>query len=714
MSREGPVAELPSVTLGGTPLSLAVGQSHSWSLVSGTQAHQAVFEMSTFRAIEVHARGAKQQADPNAASSGTRTRDKPAPFGPLTLEMRVPGKAPLVIQGLYVLATQPGSSRNTLGLLVADRRCWWKRVMVERAYNIRKRTGEFRVLQGEVRPLQVATRAADVTYAPATLNGDRPWTAREILEDVLTELCGQGGFVIDEDLPFADAVEGLELHGPGDEALQRVLGFLPGAAVYAHPDGRIHVYNTLRNGEIRVASSVGAPLWGTGDWTIVDRSLLRPQRVHVYFMREIETRFDYEELADGETGSTRTRLREPRELENVLPNPDPSLTLTSGRVVAAGTWITIDEALDAWNALEDFPADLGALTQARIRRFYMAGLSFLHHLFSQQLGTSEVNVVWARRINALQEHWRRSFRLLPAWRDKIRHIRAYRCAVVDEETGTRAKADAYFDHVVKLGARGLTKWAKGDDLGWNTTSWAEDLADAKVAPADVEVLDEDNGIIRITPRLDLGGLATAVAPGTVDVIPKATAGEVTTLWGQTELAANWKLSLVVTCVQAVPNGLGRLHQETVDAADALALLPGVVAGKMNGPDFETFVDIDTARFGWVDSHATAIEEAFFDGKPPPAAVMVNPETIRALARAQAARVHATFLDRGEGSFAVSLRPEVVPVGSLAQVTHRVARPDERTVLTTTTLVMPPIVVPPSITSMLPEGIRRAVQKLVSL
>lgn len=705
----GPVTEIPTVTLGGVELSLEVGQVHSWALTSGTQPHQAIFEVTAARARQILERG---QAQFQSAGTGTRPRNQPAPVGPLTLEIRAPGRDPVVIQGLYVQASQPGGSINTAAVLVADRRWLFRRVLIRRDYNIRRRTGEFRVLEGEVRPLQVATRAADVAYRPATLKGDKPWKAREILEDVLTELCGQGGWVIDEDLPFADTVEGLVLKDPGDEALQRVLGFLPGAAVYAGLDGRLHVYNALRNGEIAVATAAGRPLWNTGNWAVVDRSFLRPQRVHVYFGRELEVRYDY---SDDNANATRVRGREPRHLENVLPSPDATLTLANGRVVALGTWITVDQALAAWRALEDFPPELTEhLSQAGIRRFYMAGLSFLHHLFSHQVGTSELNAVWAKRINALQDHWRRTFRLLPAWRDKIATLRAYRCAVVDEETGTRAAAQAYFDHVVKLGARGLTKFAKGNDLGWNTTSWAANLAEGKVAPADVEVLDEDNGIIRITPRLDLGGLAVAVAPGTVDVIPKATAGETTTLWAQCSLAASWDLAVVVTCSQAVPNDLGQMHRETVAARDAYALLPGVVEGVHRAPDADTLVSegIETARWGWVDDQATALEETFFDGKPPPPALMVNPATVRALAQAQAARVHAALLDRGEGSFAVPLKAGVVPTGSLSQVIYKVARPDEKSVVTTTTLVMPPIVVSPSITSLLPESVRRVVQKLV--
>lgn len=714
MSRDAAVTEIPYVALGGVPLSLDLGEEHGWTITSGVQPFQAAFDLTRSRAEAIFERGKVQLA---SADGTTRTRDRPPAVGPLSFELRVPGKAPLEVRGLYVVATQPGATINRLGLLIVDQRWLWKRILLVRDYNRRRRAPEFRVLQGDVTPLQVAARAPDYYYARASLkDGTRPWTAKEILEDVLEELCGPGGYVFDDEPTIQDTVEGLELKGEGDAELQRVLGYLPGMQVYPGPDGRIHVYNTLKNGEIAAATNAGVALWGTGNWVVVDRSLIRPARVHVYFGREIEVRYDYLEDEQGNLRSI-TPGREPRDLENVLPSPDASLTLTSGRVVAMGTWITVQEALDAWAALPDYPDHAGPLDQARIRRFYMAGLTFLHHLFTMQVGTSEINQVWARRINALKEHWRRTFRVLPQWRDKVRSFRAYRVAIVDQENGTRARAEAYFDHVVKLGARGLTKFARGDDLGWNTESWAEDLADAKVAPAEVQVVDEDNGIIHISPRLDLGGLATAIAPGTVeaDEIPKANAGEATTLWTKVSLDDSWKLSLVVTCVQDVPNDLGRLHRETVTAEEAMALLPGAPApGVCRGPDFETMVSeqVETARWAWVDDQETALEEAFFDGKAPPLELMINPEIVRSLAKAQAARVMALSLDRGEGSFAVSLNPAVVPTGSLQQVTHKVSRPDERKVLTTTTLVMPPIVVQPSLSSLLPESHRRVVRRLV--
>lgn len=712
MSAAAPVTAIPYVALGGVPLSIDVGQDHGWTITSGVKPFMAIFDVSTGRAVAIKERGKTQLADAHGPQGGTRTRDQAARVGPLSFEIRVPNKTPLEIKGLYVLSDQPGTNRNKRGVLIADRRWLWPKIRVERSYNMRRRTGEFRLLQGDVTPIQVAAKAPDYAYRRATMNGEKPWTAREVLEDVLLELCGEGGWVIDGDLPIQDTIEGLYLRGDGDAMLERVLGFLPGTSVYPHPDGKIHVYNTLKNGEINAAMSAGTPRWGTGNWLVVDRSLIRPKRVHVYFGRELEVRFDY--LESGVQG-TRTRGREPRSLENVLPCPDPLLTLADGRTVAMGTWITVEEGLAAWAALADFPAEKGPLDQARIRRFYMTGLAFLHHLFAMQVGTHEINQTWARRINAIQEHWRRTFRVLSPWRDKIRSFRGYRVAIVDQENGTRARSDAYFDHVVKLGARGLTKNEQGDDCGWNTTSWAEDLADAKVAPADVEVLDEENGVIRITPRLDLGGLAVAIAPGTVNEIPKASAGEITTLWGKVHLDEDWKLALVVTVVQDVPNDLGRLHLETVTASQAIALLPGVAPPPPGtGPDVETGVDegIDTARFAWVDAESAAIEEAIFTGVAPPVGLMINPETVRELAVAQAARVYSLLLDRGEGSFAVSLKPDVVPVGALQQVTHRVSRPSEREVITTTALVMPPIVVPPSVTSLLSESVRRTVQRLV--
>lgn len=709
------VATIPRARLGDEPLSIRRGENHAWTITSGTAPFQAIFEVTKARAKRILER-AKDQLALASPDGRTRLRNQPPPTGPLTFKIEAPGKPPVEIRGLYVMSNQPTADRNTTGLLVSDCRWLAQRVHVERSYNVRRTTGEYRLLQGEVTPHQVAPRVADFGYRRATLREGIPWTARQILEDVLTEVFGAAGFVMPGKIPFEDSVEGLVLHEPGDEAIARVLAFLPGLSIFPGLDGRIVVYNTLDKSE--EAAIARMPRLLAGGWARVDRSLLRPAFVRAYSIRELELRFDYFE------GDTRTVVvgREPRSLENVLPCPDVTLTLVSGHTVAAGTWITFDEFIEALVLKNDYPggensvfpggAGLGPLTQSLIRRFYMAGHTNLMAVFAAVEGAGEINKLWARRIAAVQEHWRRTFRVLPQWVDKVRSFKARRVAITDQENGTRARADAYFDHIVKLSNKGLATLARNNDLGWPVNGWAEDLANAEVSPADVEVLDEDVGIIQITPKPDPGGLVAAYAPGALDVsMPKITPGDATVLWGQVSLSATFKLATVISAIQDVPNNEGRLHCEVVAAADAVKLLGVESAGECRGPDWEVAAGDDTARYAWVDGRKGEIEEAVFAGAEPPNDLMINRDTIRDVAVAQAARVYAYLLDRAEGSFTVSLTPDVVPTGSLQQVTYGV-RYDGRKTITYTTSVLPPIVLAPSVQALLPESTRKVLRRMV--
>ena len=69
-----------------------------------------------------------------------------------------------------------------------------------------------------------------------------------------------------------------------------------------------------------------------------------------------------------------------------------------------------------------------------------------------------------------------------------------------------------------------------------------------------------------------------------------------------------------------------------------------------------------------------------------------------------------LLDRGEGQFAVSLAPATIPTGNVQSVTHSVSRRGQA-VVAATTVTMPPMTVPASVWSLMPEGPRRLLRGL---
>ena len=701
-----------SATLGGIALNVPRGARIGWTMRTGTRPESRIFVSTSSRAQDILARAQTQFK----SDQRDRMRTSGVSKGPLTLEIKAPGFRTLVYRGLFVISTQPGDSVRTLGLLVADRRFFWNRVWVERRYNIRRRTGERRLLEGEVTPLEVATNTADFGFERATLNEGVKWSAFEVLEDVLTELCGRDGFKIQPGVfgsLLANDINDLTISDSGENALSRALAHLPGLAVFMDTDGKATVINTLDGSELQAVKAAGAPIEGSGTWEKVDRRLARPRLVHTGLQRESELRVDFEEgrratVVPGE---------EPLDMVNVIPVPEITLKLTNGNTVAQGTWVQIDDYLDAIALLNDFPpGKLGKLTQALIRKHYLSGFAILYNIYVAIEGTA--NPVWARRLSAIKEHWRRTYRFRPQWRDKIRTLRAYRVAIMDQETGTRGRAEAFHDYIVKPSEKTLAK-LKGQnfDMGYQVQGHADNLKNAKRAPTEVQVIDNDNLIIRITPRVDSWGVTAAIAPGNIQgSFPKTTAGDARILWNDpnTGLSPNFKLSIVLTATQAVPNSTDALHFEKVGPSEAADRLPSIpTIGPSSGPDWYTKIRAgrETARFAWRDEDSAAIKDAFFKGLAPPQSLMINPDRVRDLAAARAAQIYALLLDRVEGSFSVSILATAKPTGSLAQVTHEVVSSGDDWVAATR-FDLPPITVPPDIWALLPESTRAVLQKQV--
>ena len=637
--------------------------------------------------------------------------------GPVDVEI-VWANDSVKVSGVWVLRNGPGDDpRNTLSLLLSDGRVWWPRRPVVREYNVRRRSGDMRLLDGEVTPLQVRRRVADVDYVRATLRDQKTlWTAAQALVDVMS-VVEPGGFVPGPVL-LQDVVLDTRIRLPGPEALSVVLGLLPGTLPAPTLGGRFTSVNELDGSEVAAATALGDPT--SGSWGVPNTSAMIPKRGKVYFDREWEIRVDAEE-----SGSlvTRPAVRPGREeplAENVARVTDPTLTV-NGESVQAGTWIPLlTRLLPALQAKNDAPpAANGALDAARLRRHHLAGMSGLLRLFMAGNPPGAVDQLWARRLSEIQGSYRRVFRILPQWMDKVASVRATRVAVADPETGTRARADAFFDHTVKPSNLGLAAEAGGrHDLHWSVTSWAANLRDAKVAPAEVEILDEQLGVFRVDPVPDEFGFGAVVAPGTlVDPVraDPSSGAKTKLLWNQTSLADPWQLSVVLSMTQASPADRSRMHAEEVSLEQALALLPGAMAPRANGPDYDLLCGDVTVKSAWRDEDRAQILEAFWTGKAQPLGLVVNLETVKAAAVAQLARAVAPLLPRGRGEFRVGLRGGVAPTGNLKVVTYGISVGQGGAgAVAWVQATMPGTTSSPSLMSLLPERVRRSLARVATI
>ena len=702
------------LSLGGQVVDLRPGQTHAWSLTASTGPHvgQFVAHKSIVDKIAEKATAQFRKIDPRK----TRVGGSPQGIGPLTLEIDGgPGK-PVKIKGLYMIARLAGDDHiNNEVIVVADRRWLWRTLPVKRRYNVRRPTPEKRWVDGELVPLQVARTVADLTHERMTLFGlERPWTAAEVLKDVLSYLCGSNGFVLDlKSVRLQGVVQDMRLRDQGPAALQRVLSQVPGIMTYAHPDGKIHLRDAFdRSEQVVFAKFAKTPI--SGSWRVQDRSLSIPKQVLVGFEREHEIRFDYEER-DTTVLTSRPKQKKGREeptLENVAPIPDPNLTV-NGTKLAMGSYAEIlSGLLPAWAADDKQPGNGIKLTQAKLLRFSLSGLGPLYATYRRVPGAPDA--LFARRLGKLQEHYRRTFKISQQWMDKLQFVAARRSSIVDQEHGTRGRSDAFFDYVVRpsnldLASRGQTS------LGTQIIGFATQIKDGAPAPGEVSIDDPLSGIIKVTPRVDLNGADMIVTHGQLDApFPQADAAKRASLWARVSLKASWKLAVILTGVPSVPNDERSLWWVAVSLGDAAKKL-GAPTPKALGPDRAILSGDSVARFAWVDSLASEIKESIWTGTPPPAGALTNPQEIEDVARAQAARVVSPLLPRVVGKVSIPLEGAVVPTGSLKTVTHGISLDGAGRARAWTQLNAPAASVPPpNSESLWTERTRKIVSRLIVL
>jgi hypothetical protein len=623
-------------------------------------------------------------------------------------------------------------------------------------------------------PVEVKGLLPEIEFAPWSLKNNKRWTSKDVVRDVFEQL-DPNAFdfntlsVLDSalvDFP----IENLEIDDAGHDAVARILSFFPGISLYVDYAGKIKLYDTRSRQEGSLIPSLGPEIIGQGHVNFVDFTGTRPKKIHVLFTRELEVRFDFDETATASTivpGQT----NEQRIMENVLPVPDPSLTLADGSVVVQGTYITFDQALEAWNLAQNtsLGAILDALTQGGvtltkkiIREAWVTGGWFT--LYSE-LGRLDPNADWAARLGAIQAHYRQTFRINRVWTDKLRSIRAERLAILDQATGARGPAQVYSDYSVMPNLEKAILFSSSADAIQfivNIDAFTEDIqhgsrlvgkiASARISPALVQVLDGDQGIIRVEYRKDPFNMFNTIFPSKIDgansIDPKRSndVGVITAINAVKDkdgkpikpsasgavagtknpedllslmLSEEFRLSVILSCVAGAPNSNEQLHRVTVNPGEVI----GGEAG--NGPEWEIRIGmgVETARFAWDDEKWQETEKAFGVGITPEA-LAINPPNlepllinggiagqgnINAFAKATASRIYFAFKNRLHGSKTVRMLPDVPVVGSISQITHSLASDGAAT----TTIELAPELEPVNPFALLPDSVRRVMLRQVN-
>ncbi len=637
--------------------------------------------------------------------------------------------AGLEVNGLWCIGRAPGLDPKMARVRITDRRFVLPRIAVKRRYNVRRVVGSKRLVQVDSVP-ENDPLADDVAYHPASLNSGRPWTAEEVLGDVIDRIeLAEGTFAgfgheiggtdVGETALAAQPVENLELCDPADDALRRVLSSLPGMAVKVDAEGRYVVYSRVSGAEEQAVKDTIAESVGGGHVELISNAAIRPQAIHVLFQRKCEVRFDF-----AEGGSTTT---DQRYLENVLPVPDYQLQ-DGARVLAQGTWVNLQTALDVWNEGGGI-GELGELTLAKIRK---AMVPFLDPWTGARLhGLRIPDADWMARIAAVEQHYRQTFRINRRWMDRIAAIEPYRVALLDPTTGTRAPATAYSDYCLLASFRSMYAEAGADaDLSYclNVARYPTDgriTTTTKPAACRVSIEDGDQGILRLEYLVDTVRLRDTCLPSKIELDGDGTApganpenpgpsadplldtsrsptfdavyeSQPNRAWQLTE---QHKAAVILTCTPAYPNDETAFHRIVIEPRQVMELLPAFMGKTLldaAGPILEIIVpaQLETARVAWNDDRSADVEKAFGLGggradfsddlealtinAVPQSQIGNRAASLNNIALAYAAAAYATYADHYEGSREVALRPSVKLNGWMGSVEHS-KQPDGRVV-----------------------------------
>lgn len=613
--------------------------------------------------------------------------------GPVKLSMYRDGEQPFHVHNLQVIGESETSDPFTKVVLVADDRYWWRQTRIRGSFNIRRRMNEKRRLTEDGSPIEIAQVADDVKYAPWSLNGRKPWTPQEVVERILGELGYDRIYGVPLSTFPSPPLEDLEIDDEGGTALQKALHFLPGANVIMHPDGNVYVIDTTdvagSNGLIKQFLGENPPFANGGHVGYTERAHLRPVAVRVLFQVEQEIRFD--SIIDGETITSDDRY-----LRNVAPIPDPTLVV-NGKTRVAGTYVHFPALFRAWNA------DKGNSTQPDIsdellREFWCTGHP---EAYWCKQGDLQPTVLWVERIAACRAHFQQTYQIARRWNDRVYAWKPYRVSILDEENGVFGRAQAYAGHCYAVSYKGLNADPARQFIMMNvdgSVGRGQPLSEGKVSPAIVTIEDSELGIIRLDYHTDLLGHYRQIIPGKVDGVPTAIPSQTDPNHGLMmdatmyegsvglSLAANHRVAVVLTAIPAAPNGRGQFKAMDVYAADAIQHLSSRARNAAigaTGPIWHVRVgsQIATARYAWSDSLAGEIERAMGVGASPENVnedvrdgldeLLLNPKELRDLAETFAAGVYASLLDGYVGDYVADMRPNVLPVGNIAQVTHTI-------------------------------------------
>lgn len=552
------------------------------------------------------------------------------------------------IKELTILSEAANSSPHRTSFMVADKRWRWEYLLIARDYNMVKRSGDRMNLSNV--PIPGAVTADKYQYRGYSLDqGTKTWTPKEALKDLLEQLEGDDGkgFHIGE-LPLKGGkgqvpLQNTKFNDSGDVAMQRLLSALPGTEVWVDENGIVQVFDAA---DLKAAeehfNSLPQSTWDGQKAEFIHRHAIRPEKIIVYYTREVEAVFEFDDNYGGTVGS---KKKNDPVIENVIQTVDPVTTLEnyfdfeSGKIipkakVAAGTWVPVRQWLAAMEK-ERKAANIVSWpwTFKTIRRHWMIGDLAGALGAGGRFDTDDDGNV-AARVSVLARDFRQAFRISRRYVERVQDIQAVRVGLLDPVTGAKAMAAAWGQMTIIPSTKGeLSAYRKNPKRKGiyrmldTLPASGKNLLTKVPLPLSVNMIDRDAGIFRLNFMASPYGLDARHVPchlqhpsGKITVHTRdlrdqdsKAVGDGFEVGTNAQLLANTaEFKVMLTIIPGAPNNKKRYHAIEVKAEDIDDLYRAelrIQGGK--GPTLEHYVsqDENTARFQWSkDAQAKATLE----------------------------------------------------------------------------------------------------------
>ena len=595
---------------------------------------------------------------------------------------------------LTALGTSPIDTPHEEAVAVADRRWAWPRVHLKRSYNVRRKTGKTRnVGAGE----NVANLQQDEDFIEWTLNNGRPWTAREVLRDVIRVVLIRSASEenyqsANLEIPSGEGwpvIEGLEIDSPGDVAIGRVLSEIGGThSLYIDAEGNCIVYDLTDGSEAgllgirtgtreRGASNKGLPMVvGFPVYAMSDRSMERPSSVYVSFSVAAELRFDADETGTPANKATKTKGG-PQELRSMNVVAIPEDATIGGEELKVGSWVPLTDYLDYLSG-QSTPGGLPNISYSILNKAWL-------HSALEVYGILDPSGLWARRIAAIRSAYRRVYRIERPYSENSRAFFARRVKLQDTETDGYLASPTYFDYSAWVTWRGVDahKASAGPtaqetvrnrfaaDPGPNGIIGTS-IDDLSEAPANVSMIDPTLGIFSVDFFPSISARAANYLHSALITTPSGDPTEADATWLQDgELYHSREFSAILSTTPEAPNNVWQFYSMHVEPRDCGGAIAQQSPGR--GPVYHIRVDpgVALARMEWDDARAEEIKQWFAGegldaeeayGDP------INLPELKAVAVLKAREIYSRFVDSYEGGITTGQR-DVPLQGSAKSIKH---------------------------------------------